>query len=410
MNASEKTTSERTAEYSVLPPAHKAIVRILAVNVDPCAAKRILDCLEELGITCPETNGPYHVRNIQPLQKELIAKGLLLKSNKGLCCPESIRQAVVRECLLNGAFSSLAQAVQKKILLDKPPHQVPLKTYKQYARSMQLVLFSGNNSIEEVYGVLHNVNQYFSDTPPEESIFLHLLARPFSPEVFEQINSAMHLPVLQLLLNAATARLEPIQEVVDYMITFGDALNNTPEILTLIFSCLLCGDTDTAALLIKRLPEERQLERLSRTGWMSFLAGQHEEARAYFEQNLQLVKKISRQKKPFFKNEQGLFHLLTLLEGNERALLNQGMEYIEIIEKNRYYYAFLMPMMKSVFQQQLGMDTPKASTSSLSTLADQPLPFLIFHLLLLWTSKTKAQENIPALEVVRDKAKKNGYT
>ncbi|MCW5209503.1 hypothetical protein VU10_04840, partial [Desulfobulbus sp. US1] len=79
MNASEKTTSQRIDEYTALAPVQKAIVGILAVNVAYCAAKRMLTCLEELGFTCPETDAPYHVRNIQPLQNELIDKGLLLK-------------------------------------------------------------------------------------------------------------------------------------------------------------------------------------------------------------------------------------------------------------------------------------------------------------------------------------------
>ncbi|MGB5686533.1 MAG: hypothetical protein WBM35_12015 [Candidatus Electrothrix sp.] len=293
-----KNTPEQRADYLALAPTPKALVRILAVNVEFCAAKRMLDCLEELGVTNPETDVPYNVRTIQPLQKELIEKGLVLKSNKGLCCTESIRQAVVRECLLNGTFSSIAQAVQNKILLGKPPHQVPLKTYKQYARSMQLVLFSGNASIEEVYSVLDKVKHDFSDTPPEESIFLHLLARPFSSEVLEKIDSKIRLSVSGLLLNAAIARLEPAQEVVDYLQTsFDDTLYEAPEILHLISCCLLCGDTGSAVSLINKLPEQRQLEQLSRTGWLSFCTGHYEEAHTYFEQNLQLFRKISQQKK-----------------------------------------------------------------------------------------------------------------
>ncbi|MCI5123876.1 MAG: hypothetical protein D3925_05220, partial [Candidatus Electrothrix sp. AR5] len=192
MNASEKTTSQRTDEYTVLAPAPKAIVRILAINVEYCAAKRMLTCLEELGFTCPETDAPYQVRNIQPLQNELIDKGLLLKSNKGLCCPDSIRQTVTRDCLIQGDFPRIAQAVQRTMMVGKPPHTIGLYTYKQYARSMQMALFSGN-SIEEVYSVLNNVNQHFSDTPPEESIFLHLLAQPFAPEVVKKINPSMRL-------------------------------------------------------------------------------------------------------------------------------------------------------------------------------------------------------------------------
>ena len=92
MNTLKNSTAERAAEYTALAPAQKTIIRILAVNVDYCPSKRMLDCLEELGVTSPKTDVPYNVRTIQPLQKELIEKGLVLKSNNGLCCLESIQE------------------------------------------------------------------------------------------------------------------------------------------------------------------------------------------------------------------------------------------------------------------------------------------------------------------------------
>jgi hypothetical protein len=167
MNSSKNADSKRTADYSALDPAQKAIVRILAVNVDYCPSKRMLNCLEELGFTCPETDVPYHVRTIQPLQKELIDKGLLLKSNRGLCCPESIRQTAVRDCLAEGQFSRIAEAVRNKMMVGKPPHRIRFNTYKQYARSMQMALFI-SSSIEEIYTILDNGDRDFSDTPSEE--------------------------------------------------------------------------------------------------------------------------------------------------------------------------------------------------------------------------------------------------
>ncbi len=414
MNTSKNSTAERAAEYTALAPAQKTIIRILAVNVDYCPSKRMLDCLEELGVTSPKTDVPYNVRTIQPLQKELIEKGLVLKSNNGLCCLESIQKVVVRDSLAENQFSGIAQAVRKSILLGAAPHNVVLNNYKQYARSMQMALFSGN-SIEEVYSIFNKVNQYsidtYTDTPPDESIFLHLLARPFSSEVLEKIDSKIRLSVSGLLLNSAIARLEPVQKVVDYILTaFDDTLYEAPEILNLISCCLLCGDTGSAVSLINKLPEQRQLERLSRTGWLAFSNGHYEEARTYFEQNLQLFRKMSRQKKVFFQNEIGLIHLLSLLHGNDRTLLNQGLEYIEIVQKKGYHYAPLTQVMKPVFQQQLGLNEAEKYRGALNTFDDSPLEFFIFNLILFWTDKDKMKSESSHLSAIRDKAEKNGYT
>ncbi|MCI5143485.1 MAG: hypothetical protein D3909_17540, partial [Candidatus Electrothrix sp. ATG1] len=195
MTTSKNTVSDRIAEYSALAPTQKAIVRILAVNVDHCRAKRMHNCLEELGVTCPETNAPYNVRTIQPLQNELVEKGLLLKSNKGLCCPESIRQTAVRDCLAEDQFSRIAQAVQNNVLFGAAPHKVVLNSYKQYARSMQMALFS-TSSIREIYSIFDNGDKFFSDTPPEKDIFRHILAQPFSPAVIEKIHPEIRRSVL----------------------------------------------------------------------------------------------------------------------------------------------------------------------------------------------------------------------
>ncbi|MCI5167077.1 MAG: hypothetical protein D3903_13535, partial [Candidatus Electrothrix sp. GM3_4] len=392
-----------------LAPVQKAIVQILAINIDHCRAKRMHDCLEELGFTCPETGVPYNVRMIQPLQNELVKKGLLLKSNKGLCCPESIRQIAVRDSLAEDQFSPIAQAIRNNVLLGAAPHKVVLNSYTQYARSIQMALFS-SSSIKEIYTILDNGDKYFPDTPSEKNLFGQILARPFSPAVIEKIHPEIRLSVLGMLLNATKDRLEPVQEIVDYMLTsFDDTLHEAPEILPLISYCLLCGDTGSVSSLISKLPEGRELERLSRTGWLAFSNGHYEEARTYFEQNLQLFRKMSRQNKVSFQNELGLIHLLALLEGNNSVLLNNGIEYIEIVKKKGYYLAPLMRVMKSVFQQQLGVTADTESIGALNAFNDNPFEFFIFNLILFWTNKAKAKNEISHIAEVRDKAQKNGY-
>ncbi|WPD21331.1 MAG: DEAD/DEAH box helicase [Candidatus Electrothrix scaldis] len=409
MSTTQKISSDLEAKYLALDPPQKAMVRILAINVEPCATKRVLNCLKDLGFTCHATNAPYRAQDVQPLLKELVSKGLLDKSNKGLACPDSIRQTVVRDCLAHNEFSRIAEAVQTHMMDGRAPYQTYLTHYKQYARSMQMALFHGN-SIEEVYSVLDKVDRYLPDTPPEESIFLHLLARPFSPQVIEAIKPEMRLSVLGLLLHATKIRLEPAGELIDYIqSSFGDSLYNKPESISLIDYFLLCGKTDNARALIEKLPQKGELERLSRTGWLSFLNGQYEEARTYFAENLQLFKKMSRKKKVFFQNEVGLIHLLSLLEGNDSTLLHQGIEYIDIVIKNHYRYAPLAETMKSVFQQQLGLDDTDTYRGALNIFDDNPLQFLIFMLILSWTDKAKVKGENAYLADIRDKAKKNGY-
>jgi SNF2 family DNA or RNA helicase len=415
MTTSQKASAALEKKYFALAPTQKAIVRILAVNVEHCAAKRMLNVLKELGITCPDTKDSYQVRTIQPLQNELIDKGLLLKSNKGVACPELIQQTVVRDCVAENEFARIAEAVQVGIMEGKKYDQIILYNYKQYIRSMQMALFAGS-SIDKVYAVFDNAHSYVDAPSPDENIFIYLLARPFSPELIEKINPAIRLQVMGFLLNAAINRLQPAAELVDYMLTsFNELLPNNSELIIITNYLLLSGKTKDALSLIKKIPEERDLERLSRNGWLRFISGNYKEARTSFDQNLQLAKKISRQRKIFFQNEIGLIHLLALLEGSDSTLLHQGLEYIEIVKKKGYPYVLLTELMQSVFQQQLGLDRPDdvlvsfEQAGPLGIPDDSPLQSLVSILILFWTNKEKAKNKNADIAKLRDKAEKNGY-
>ncbi|MCI5221292.1 MAG: hypothetical protein D3924_01065, partial [Candidatus Electrothrix sp. AR4] len=158
----------------------------------------------------------------------MVDKGLLLKSNKGFCCPESIRQTAVRDSLAEDQFSRIAQAVRNNVLLGAAPHKVVLNSYKQYARSMQMALFC-SSSIDEIYTILDNGDRDFPDTPSEKDIFGQILAQPFSPAVIEKIHPAMRLSVLGTLLNATNDRLEPTEEICEYMLTsYVEEIHDTP--------------------------------------------------------------------------------------------------------------------------------------------------------------------------------------
>ncbi|MGB5686534.1 MAG: hypothetical protein WBM35_12020, partial [Candidatus Electrothrix sp.] len=99
------------------------------------------------------------------------------------------------------------------------------------------------------------------------------------------------------------------------------------------------------------------------------------------------------------------------MHGNDRTLLNQGLEYIEIVQKKGYHYAPLTQVLKPVFQQQLGLNEVEKDRGALNTFDNHPLEFFIFNLIFFWTDKDKMRsESSSHLSAIRDKAEKNGYT
>ncbi len=150
MNPTTTDISSAKEKYTALPPTLKAIVQLLAVNIESCHPDVVLSFLKNRQLTDDEGRQPTSAALLL-LVNELAAQGLLLKNGKGLSCPESIRHLAFEEALTKGTFSVIVQHLQKVLQLpaklpDKYRHQ---GNYQRLLRDFQISLFR-NGSLEEV--------------------------------------------------------------------------------------------------------------------------------------------------------------------------------------------------------------------------------------------------------------------
>ncbi len=403
---------KRIAEYYSLPPLQKTVVQIMTVNVDYCRVGIMLDCLNNAGFR-QENSRELTTNSMQPIQQDLIRKGLLLKSTKGIRCPESIRKEALRDMLQENSFEGTAALLQKHIPLPDTNKQAnPFENYQQVIRSFQIALFTHTstkelNTIENYYAY-----HYFRDDYRDNNLYHSILNTPFSKEVMETIHPEIRLEVALSLLERTGKLLEPAAEILLYIIdTYHQKISGKRDAIRLINHYLICGDKPLAHSLAENLEEELKPEQLSRMGWLESISGNHRHADKLFEQSMQCIKKLTGKRKLFLQSYAGFFHLLSLLGDGGDTALNKAIGYIDTAKKNKYPLSSITEAMRPIFNDQLGLvsgDLHAANMVLLENVAP-PLPFFLSNLFLAWSNPSEARENIFRISHIRDKAQKNNY-
>jgi SNF2 family DNA or RNA helicase len=400
MSTQQTNTSKQISDYQALSSTQKTVVRIMAVNVGYCRLHAMISCLSDLGRVNEKTGKAFTAASIQPLQKELIEKELLLKSSKGICCPESVQQQAVYDALMEDEFPGIAKGIEKYMSLHNAYTPADTPTYPPNFRSLRIAIFT-HNSMETID---------FIAGDEWHNLFQLILNTPFSPEIIDKIAPEIRFEILGVLLKAAESSLEPAEEIVSYFSNnFHAEQWDTSHLLPLIFHSLICGNTVTARSLLESLDNELKPEQLSRIGWLEFICGNYQEALSHFNNNRKLLKKRKGKRKVFLQSHAGLFHLLSLLHSGDHKYLQEALESIATARKNDYTLLPLLELMEPVFRDQLGLPVHELFVPGLYSFKPEPLELLIINLVLSWIDKAKVRNTIPLLAWTRDKALQNGY-
>ena len=210
----EDDTFARIAEYQALSPTPKALMQLLAVNVDSCRLDVVARCLHDLKWV-DDRGRQITMAGLQPLLEELTEKGLLLRSARGLSCPESVRRLAFHDMLTGETFAGMVKVLGKYLQYPAtpPPAHHP-KNYQQLLGDFQRALFY-HGSLAAVHDLAYNQafvsfrDEYYRNNP-----FLTVLNRPFSVDIIEKINPDIRLEVLTDLVNAADSCLDPADDII----------------------------------------------------------------------------------------------------------------------------------------------------------------------------------------------------
>ncbi len=387
------------------------MVQLLAVNVDYMRIAVMINCLTDPELR-PDDDLVLTPAVLQSIQKELISKGLLIQSAKGMMCPESIRKQALWDALATSTFTQIAETIQKKTTLpDTGKKANPFKNYQELIRSFQIALFTHKTSdelltIEKYYAYKFFHNDYLSNNPHHS-----ILNNPFSSEVMEFIHPQIRMEVSFSLLEICGKLLEQSEEILNYILSnYHAEFIGKRLAINLINHHLICGDTTFALLLADNLKKGLKAEQLSRTGWSKCICGDYSEAITLFEEAIKCKKKSSRKRKLFLKSYGGIFYLLALLQTNDEPSLRKGLGYIDTTKQHIYPNLPITRVMRPVFESQLGLPVTPQSVNAMQYYRNAPLFIFLICLVQTWTDSSLVEEYIPELTQNRNKAQKNGYT
>ncbi len=414
--SSHKTniSSAPVEKYTTLPPASKAIIQLLAVNIDYCRTEVVLSFLIKLHFTNDEGR-QLTFTGLQQKLKELAASGLLLKNTTGVSCPESIRHLAFSEALTKGTFPVIVEFLQKTLQLPTEPsgkyhHH---GNYQRLLRDFQIALFHFGD-LEAVNDlVYHYAYSHFNDDYYENNPFLIFLNRPFAADIIEKIAPEIRLNVLANLLHVADSCSERARDIIAYIADkYGDQLLEKTLASTVLMHYLLCGDTEKFHCLLDRLGDDLQLAKLFWTGCAAAVGGDFPKALKAFGKSDQLLKKLTGKRKMVLSNYAGIFQLITLLQTNEPNALKEALDSITYAQKHPGNYPLLplMEVLAPVFQDKLGMVTTDQATDNFIYFRKNPIDVLFSQLFKFWKSCTNTTNDIPLLQQTRDKALTCGHT
>ena len=396
-------------KYRDLLATAKAVVQLFAVTVDGCSLDTVLHCLKELGYD-DDLGRRLSRAGIRNLVEKLMAKDLLLKTNRGIVCSESIRLPVFHDTLREGAFSGFVQVLQRyhPPLIPQPFPARPT-SYKQLLAEFQIALFF-HGSMETVDNLIHIAYVSFSDDYFENPLILAVFGRPISPEIIDKIDAGIRREILMNLLSTVESRLEPADDIISlinerYAEDLGDHLLS----VQLLHYYLLKGDTVSCQRLLDGLSDDLRLAKLNLTAWLDFIAGRYPEALTKYTGAMQLLKKLSGKRKIFFQSYTGIFYLLALLKDGATASLRQALDFVALSEKNGYPLFPLLALLAPVFHERLGTAADKQFNSFFPPYLKAPLDKFFLQLFRRWNDIRLAGNELSLLEQTRDQALNNGY-
>ena len=406
----EAAAAPLLSQYHALFPAQKAMLQLLAVNVDHCSPDLLSRCLTELGLA-DQRGRRFTPISLRPLQDELRGKGLLLNEGNEVSCPEPVRQQAFRDTLMHGAFAAMVQVLQKNLSLPgRPPRGYVHKNFRQLLRDFQIALFfHGSLDAVDDLAYRHAFAQFY-DEFYDNNPFLVILGRPFSADIIEKIDPGIRLQIVTAVLNAAQSCLEPAGPILAYIdANYSREIPDKPEAAQLLYHFLISGDTAGCRVLLEALGDDLQLERCSWGGWLEFTGGNFPQALSLFAKANQLLKKLTGRRKVFLRSYAGIIHLLALLQTGEDRACKEALDYIALAGKGNYPLLPLVENLAPVFHDRIGMVAPGQTVADVRYFQKYPLDIFFLRLFSFWRSGTIDNNHLLLLQQTRDKALQNGY-
>lgn len=400
------SSSQLFTLYQSASPVEQAIIRILSLNIGSMRQEDILTIVRQI---MPVKFGtiPPDRKEISSLLMKLEQQGLTRKEKGGVVHQPLIRREVLLDTLEQKVFSDYNRCLEELHKGKTPNWGRRFFSFDQAQRTLQGQLFD-NASLDEInqtLGSIHQEYHYLLKQAPLHDLF----ESPVSPALLRYC--AHDLSIGQHLLATSMNGMKRETELSAFLVQrFQEqAITDSPTDLVLYLA--VTGEMAVAEKICA-LPWASDLEpqRKCVLGCLHFLQGRVEQALLSFDESLAGLKKITRKRKIALAGYSGVFHLFSLLAGEQPQHIDQGLELVEITRKQSGLSDQFLLNMRGLFSQIKGQNLKNYSVD-VACLHKAPL-FRFFHLLgIWWIDREKGREVLPAaVASLMKEARNEGYS
>jgi hypothetical protein len=401
------SSSQLFTLYQSASPVEQAIIRVLSLNLGSMRQENILTVVRQI---LPGRFGTT------PADRKEISKLLMKLEQQKLTCKERgeavhqplIRNEVLLDTLEQKVFSDYNRCLDELDELKVSSWGRRFFSFDQARRTLQGQLF-GNASLDEINHTLGSIFQEYQYLLKQDPL-CYLFSSPVSAALMK--HCAQGLDIGLHLLAAAMDGMKPEPELSAFLVQRlqGEAITVSPANLVLYLA--LTGEMAVAEKICA-LPWASNLapQHKCALGCLHFLQGRYDSALLCFNESVAGLKKTSRKRKIVLSRYYGIFHLFSLLAGEQPQNIRQGLDLLEIAGKQNGFSDQFLLNMRGIFLRMIG-ETPKNISIDIAhSHGGAPLLRFFYLLSIWWVAREKGLNILPvAVTNLMEYARQEGYS
>ncbi len=409
MQKINKQPTQLFQEYAKRGIVDQLILQILALQIDVCRQTEMANCLAEIQLKkLPRIK--LTAAKVGEQIRPMVEKGLIIRDQLGMSCPDALRSYVVLDCLQKKRFKMIAQALQNVLPIETVSYGAT-KMYsnpQQVLRELQISCYSGQE-VSEVYQIIQEAGRFFAFDPMRMDPFQRIVPADLVVDLIGYMSISTQIFLLNNILYWAMDDLTPLSTVY-YQQLLKQLRNRKRQESDYSFSLKIMlwrGDCEQANYFIEQCDWSLEADRLGHGGWLAFIQGENKKAVDIFSRALMLHKKTVRKRKTYLPGYPGVFHILALIQSKDRDLMQQAHELLLLMDRNNDPIYTLLSLWQTVLAQQLGLISTGNNyhKNELNAILknDRPCDVLLQILAMIWLQPEQIRARRKVIEEIRDK-------
>lgn len=318
------THADLLEQYHNLGQFEQLVLQFISIIYEPAHTTLLVNCLHKLDIKSPRGHKPS-TANLNHYLKKFQEVGLVTENQQ--CNPEII-ETLTRISIKDKHFNPFVDVIRSEAPVSYYYGKWTTRCWRA-AREMRIGIYTQD------FEVIDESTEFLSGQCAEVvsplPLTVQVACTPFDHQWFQALPASFQLYLLDDICRYGQSTLQSYSEILDYLDN-DDQFSHLSVDERIPFTRLFCnqllfkGELQKAQKLINA--NEQPLAGTGAAGSLNFLLGQHEEALARFNEDIDIMRDITGSKKFTFFGPNGLFYILTLLQSKSEERYHQVINYI----------------------------------------------------------------------------------